>query len=117
MKKSTILIIILVLLFVSSNIFWFFTFIDMGVTQKSQGQLIYELENSKKQAVGILKESLQEKHKNEIKLIAEKYTDMDSFEKGDCIWIGWYGFKFSQSGDLEGIETDESYNNKPICNE
>ena len=117
MKKSTISIIILVLLFVSTNIFWFFTFIDMGLTQKSQGQLIYELENSKKQAVGMLKESLQEKNKDEIKLIAEKYTDIDSFEKEGCLWVGWYGFKFSETGELEGLETDESYNNKLICQE
>ncbi len=115
MKKTTISIIILLFLLLSTNILWFLNTIDISITHKYQDMVLYELKNSKKQAVNMLEDTLQDRNKSEIKAIAEKYTDFDSFEKEGCVWIGWYGFKFSKSGKLEGIETDESYSSNPIC--
>lgn len=78
-------------------------------------QQIYELSNSNKQAVGMLKASLTGKAKDEVQSLAEKFTDIAAFEKEGCLWVGWYGFKFSDTGGLIDIETGESYNEAPVC--
>ena len=113
--KIRIAIITLSTLLVGTNIFWLYTTIDTAVTRSYMDQEIYELNASNAQAVGILKTSLAGKTKEEIRSMAVKFTDLEPFEKEGCLWVGWYGFKFSESGLFIDIETGKSYSEKPVC--
>lgn len=106
---------VLGILLLLTNVWWLYGAIDSGVTQKYEDQEIYELRNSNKQAVGMLREALIGRKKGDVKSIAEKFSDLKSYEKEGCLWVGWYGFKFSESDELVGIETNESYNTDPVC--
>ena len=112
---SKITIGVLVILLLLTNAWWFYGAIDSGVTRKYIDQELNGLRHSKKQAVGMLKETLLGRKKEEVKSIAEMYSDRESYEKEGCLWVGWYGFKFSQNDELQGIETHESYNSDPVC--
>ena len=78
-------------------------------------QEIYELNGSNTQAVGMLKISLTGKTKEEVRSMAVKFTDLEPYEKEGCLWVGWYGFKFSELRIFTDIETGKSYNDKPVC--
>jgi hypothetical protein len=75
----------------------------------------YELNGSNAQAVGMLKISLMGKTKEEVRSMAVKFTDLEPYEKEGCLWVGWYGFKFTESGLFTNIETGKTYNDKPVC--
>lgn len=112
---SKIAVGVCLILLVISNAFWLHAAIDDGVTQKYEGQVIYELSNSKKQAEGMLGKALAGKNKVEVTTLASQFTDLEPFEKDGCLWVGWYGFKFNPDGELVGIETDETFNTNPLC--
>ena len=113
--KARIAIITLSLLLVGTNIFWLYATIDSAVTCSYMDQEIYELNGSNVQAVGMLKVSLAGKTKDEMRSMAVKFTDLEPHEKEGCLWVGWYGFKFSESGLFTDIETGKAYNDKPVC--
>ena len=113
---SRITIIILCLLLVASNIFWLYSAIDSGVTRAYMGQQIYEADNSSDQAVGMLKKLLTGKTKSEVQALAQEFSDIESFEKEGCLWIGWYGFKFSDTDTLIDIEPKPGYSENSVCN-
>ena len=103
------------LLLVGTNIFWLYITVDSAVTRSYMDQEIYELNGSNAQAVGMLKISLAGKTKEEVRSIAVKFTDLEPYEKEGCLWVGWYGFKFSESGLFTDIETGKTYNDKQVC--
>ena len=102
---TKIAIVTLVILLLLTNAWWLYGAIDSGVTQKYEDQELYELRNSRKQALGMLQEALQGRNKADVKSIAEKFWDLESYEKEGCLWVGWYGFRFSEDGKLESIVT------------
>jgi hypothetical protein len=113
--KIRVAIVILSLLLVGTNIFWLYATIDSAVTSSYMDQEIYELTGSNTQAVGMLKIALAGKTKDEVRSMAVKFTDLEPYEKEGCLWVGWYGFKFSESGNFADIETGKTYNEKPVC--
>ncbi|WAC43766.1 hypothetical protein OU997_16145 [Pseudomonas sp. SL4(2022)] len=113
--KIRIAIITLSLLLVGTNIFWLCTTIDSAVTRTYMNQELYELNGSKTQAVGMLKISLMGKTKDEVQSMAAKFTDLEPYEKEGCLWVGWYGFKFSESGLFIDIETGKAHTDRPVC--
>ena len=55
------------------------------------------------------------KTQENVQAMAVKFTDLKPYKKDGCLWLGWYGFKFSDSGLFVGIESGEQHNNKSVC--
>jgi len=63
----------------------------------------------------MLKIAFTGRTKEEVRSIAVKFTDLEPYEKEGCLWVGWYGFKFTESGLFTDIDTSKTYNEKPVC--
>lgn len=113
--KIRIIIVTLSLLLVGSNIFWLYRTIDSAVTRSYMEQELYELNGSNTQAIGMLKEALSGKNKETVQSMAIKFNDLEPYEKDGCLWLGWYGFKFSESGIFVDIDTGKQHKNKTVC--
>lgn len=113
--RIRIIIVILSLLLVVSNIFWLYRTVDSAVTRSYMEQELYELNGANAQAIGMLKEALAGKTQENVQAMAVKFTDLKPYEKDGCLWLGWYGFKFSDSGLFVDIEPGEQHNNKSVC--
>ena len=113
--KIRTIIVTLSLLLVGSNIFWLYRTVDSAVTRSYMEQELYELYGSNTQAIGMLKEALAGKTKQNVQAMAAKFTDLQPFEKDGCLWFGWYGFKFSKSEIFVDIAPTQESQNKPVC--
>ena len=96
--KSAVLILAIALL--GTNGWWLHQSIDAGVTNKYQGQMMYERTGMLKQLISVTPELSTSKTKNEIITIVKKSTDLEPFDKEDVIWIGWIGLKFNDEDRL-----------------
>ncbi|WP_347900692.1 hypothetical protein [Pseudomonas purpurea] len=114
---KSFIIAALVALLVISNLFWLYVVVDTAVTRSYADQEMDVLKKANAQAVGMLKTVLEGKTKSQVELAAMKFSELEPYEKEGCLWIGWYGFKFSETGLFMNLETDESYNDNPICRE
>ncbi len=85
---------------IGSNGWWLLTVIDAGVTNKYQGQMMYERTGMLKQLISVIPDLSAEKNKNEIIAIVQKSTDLEPFEKEGTFWVGWTGLQFDDKDKL-----------------
>jgi hypothetical protein len=111
---SKVIITILAFLLIGSNVFWLYHSIDSSVTASYRNGEFYELRSAEAQAVRMLEKVLNGKAKAEIQTLATPFTDLEPFEKDGCLWVGWYGFKFTSENKLSGI-TSIYINENSIC--
>lgn len=110
-----IAIVILSVLLLASNVFWLYQVIDTGLTLSYRDQQTYELEETRKQLMATFPEIARNVTKKEVIAAASKYTDQEVFEKEDCIWVGWIGFKFDENNKLKSVSPSWSYGEKAPC--
>lgn len=114
---KSFIIAVLVALLAVSNLYWMYQAVDSAVTRSYADQDMDVLTKSKAQAVGMLKILLEGKTKTQVEPMAMRFSELEPYEKEGCLWVGWYGFKFSETGLFVDLETDESYNTNPVCRE
>jgi hypothetical protein len=102
MKKTKIIIIVLVLALVASNAWWAFHLIDAGVTQTYMGVSLEDNKEALSQALAILP-AVAQKGATREKIISAalmKGDKTDVFEKDGFVWVRKIGLKFNQDGQL-----------------
>jgi hypothetical protein len=112
MKKIAIILGILLVL---SNGWWFYQLLDRGITQSYRDQQIYELEETRKQLMKMMPSISADLPKEKIVEIASQYSKTEKFEKDGCLWAGWIGLKFSQSGELVSVSPSWNYGEQDPC--
>ena len=110
-----IAVVILSVLLLSSNAFWLYQVLDIGVTLSYRDQQTDELEETRKQLMAILPEIAKNATKEEIVSAAGRYTDMEVYEKDGCTWVGMLGFKFDENSKLKYVSPVWSYGKTNPC--
>ena len=110
-----ILIILLGILLIATNAFWYYTSIDAGVTLSYNEHQIHELEETRKQLMALLPEVSIHVSRQDIIEAASKHTDQQVFEKDGCTWVGWLGLKFDQNQRLVSVSPAWSFGEPDPC--
>lgn len=110
-----IAIVILGVLLVFSNGCWLYNSIDRGITLSYRDKQIHELDETRKQLMGMLPAMSQNFSKQEVIQIASSQSNEKTFEKDGCTWVGWVGLKFNQNGILESVSPAWFYGGLDPC--
>lgn len=102
---------------VASNIYWPYVLIGNKIALSYRDHELYEYKETQKQLMMMLSEVAGNRSKDEIIRIAQKYSSSEPFEKQGCTWVGWLGFKFSESSELEGVSGVMLYGKGGVCEE
>ncbi len=108
-------IAILAALLVSTNAYWAYRLVDMGVTLSYRDDDIYSNRETRKQLMTMLPDLAQDATRKEVIDAASRYTEQEPFEKDGCIWVGWLGFKFAQDDRLQSVSPSWSFGGKDPC--
>jgi hypothetical protein len=109
MKLWPILTAILVVALILTNGWWFFGTMNSLVTDKYQGQMLYERAEMLKDLIVVSPELAAGKSKEEIVSLAEAATGEESYEKEGAVWVGWLGLVFNEEGELVEVIPTWSY--------
>jgi hypothetical protein len=109
MKLWATLTVILIVALILTNGGWFWGSMNSVVTDKYQGQMLYERAEMLKDLIAISPELAKGKSKEEIVSLAEAATGEESYEKEGAVWAGWLGLVFNENGELVEVIPTWSY--------
>ena len=120
MRPSTVTgwtALILGLLLVVSNVWWFYVMFDEAITDSYRRDELTSYQRALNNALTLMPVVSQNAEKAEIVAEAERLLDDDSFEKEGCTWVGGLGFKFDETdrlvhvtyGLVPGVEEDPCF--------
>ena len=107
--------IILGLLLLLSNGWWFYKSLDTGNVLSYRDEQIHELDETRKQLMNMLPAISGKLSKQEIIKIASSQSNEEPFEEGGCTWIEWIGFKFNDNEKLQSVSPSWSYGGHDPC--
>ena len=102
MKNSAIIIILLTVLLVGSNAWWFYRLVDAGVSYTYQGVSLEENQQALAQSLEIIK-ALASSDVSREKIVAaaqKTWGATEPFEKEGYLWVGRLGLRFNETNQL-----------------
>ena len=102
MKNSVIIIILLSVLLVGSNAWWFYRMLDAGVSYTYQGVSLEENQQALAQSLEIIK-ALASTDVSREKIVAAAQnarSTTEPFEKEGYLWVGRLGLRFNENSQL-----------------
>jgi len=109
MKLWATITIILAVALILTNGWWFFGTMNSVVTDKYQGQMLYERAEMLKDFIAVSPELAAGKSKEEIVSLAEAALGEESYEKEGAVWVGWLGLVFNENDELVEVIPTWSY--------
>ena len=105
MKRSTIVISLLVLVLLASNAWWAYSSIDAGVTRTYLNDSLTETQVALRQTLAILPVvAASPQDRTGIVEAARRSGDGgDTFEKDGYLWVGRLGLRFGSDGRLTKV--------------
>lgn len=102
MKRTTIIISLLIIALVATNAFWANRVLDLGITLTYQGTSLEENQQALSQALAIIKTSAKPNaSRAQVVQAAQKaWPSSEPFEKEGYLWVGRLGLRFNESGQL-----------------
>ena len=96
--------LIALLALIGSNCWWLYALLDEAVTQKYQGQIVYERTEALKQLSRITLHVSRSTTRAELEVVLKKQMPHDTpFDKDGATWAGFLGFKFDDKGYLAQV--------------
>jgi len=102
MKKSVIIIILLIFSLVGTNAWWAYRLLDAGVSFTYQGESLEENQQALGQTLEIIKAlTLSNVTREKIVAAAQKsWCATEPFEKEGYLWVGRLGLRFNKDNQL-----------------
>lgn len=102
MKRSTVAILVLLILLVGSNGWWAYAVVDQGVTASFQEMAHSDRRIALRQMLAILPIAASPSGSREDVIAAaiKAADDRETFEKDGRVWVGRLGLRFSAEGRL-----------------
>ena len=105
MRGWRITAVVLFILLLASNAWWFYAAIDTAVTQSFQDQMLSEWKETAHALAAILPAVAQGENRDKIVATAEGLTRQKAFEKDGATWVGVVGLVFDDKGTLVRVRT------------
>ena len=105
MKKSVIIIILLIVFLLGSNAWWAYRLLDAGVSYTYQGVSLEENQQALAQSLEIIKALASSDVSREMIVAAAQkaWGSTDPFEKNGYLWVGRLGLRFNEANELIGV--------------
>lgn len=102
MKRSTVILSLIIVLLLASNVWWAYGSIDCGISRTYQGASLDDATIALRQTLAILPVVASNPADRTVILEAAKRSadSPASFEKDGFIWVGRIGLKFATDGKL-----------------
>ncbi len=102
MKRTTILISLLVIALVVTNVCWAYRLLDAGVSYTYQGASLEENQQALSQALAIIKVfgNREASREHIVQAAQAAWPSTEPFEKDGYLWVGRLGLRFDQTGHL-----------------
>ena len=108
MKRSTVLIVLLVVALAATNAWWFLGAIDSGITASYSQVSLDHNHQALAEAIAIAPVAARPTAtRADVLAAARKAADGDEgFEKEGFVWIGYLGYRFDDAGRLVELRTN-----------
>ncbi len=104
MAKPKVSTIVLILLLLASNVFWFYKLIDQGVTQMYSDSSVEYAESNYSQLVVLSNLNIVGKSAAEVMLLLPKdIKGLDPFIKGGCLYYSQVCIRLNSNNIVEGF--------------
>ena len=107
--------VVIGLLLVVTNAWWFLKSLDSGTAAAYQQQQLATYDSALREATRLLAVSRPGLSKSELLAEAEEISESDAFEKDGCVWVGSLGFKFDDRGKLIHVALGWSFGEDDPC--
>ncbi len=96
--------VVLLILCITTNLWWFSANFDLATILKARDQQYYESCSALKQALEVMP-SLKAAHTvtEIVPLAAQAAGDAEPYEKEGFIWVGFLGYQFGPDGGLDKV--------------
>ena len=107
-RRSVLLFLALLALLIGSNLWWWFRYLDLGVTLKYTDQLLYERTHEAAALKITCLELSSESTKTDVLAALKRVNaESDPFEKDGLLNATWLSFRFGDDGRLVDVLTGD----------
>lgn len=105
MKRTAIVIVVLVALLLGTNLFWLYTVMDGAVASAHQRQAYEDARSTAHQTLAVLTEVAggTATRQGVIDAAVRAHPGTEPFEKDGFVWVGSVGLRFTEDGRLAEV--------------